>query len=123
MKVPYQHGLVKNGSATSNVVNLVHKTQIIVDNLDNNMQSHVIYMDSSKAFYRINRILIGELYNLGISEFLIKLFLYYLSVRNEYVCIKRLEFTILQLWAHFSKIFMKDIAVVFDIGCLLYVLT
>lgn len=81
--VPQQHGFMKGGST---VTNLLCITQYIADALDASSQVDVIYTDFSKAFDRLDHIiLLNKLKAFGLSLNLIDFLKSYLQNRRQFV--------------------------------------
>lgn len=80
---PNQHGFMPSRSITTNLANFVNFTSSC---LDNNLQVDTVYTDLSKAFDKVNHlILLRKLNSYGFSSDLLSFFISYLSNRHQYV--------------------------------------
>lgn len=78
-----QHGFIKGKSTATN---LCEYTQLLSDNLENKLQTDVIYTDLSKAFDVVDhRILLRKLQSYGLCDSLILFLNSLLTARFQYV--------------------------------------
>lgn len=82
---PCQHGFYPGRSC---ITNLLYSYKDIVSNIDNRVQTDMIYLDFQKAFDSISHILlVHKLKSYGICKNLLSWFTDYLTNRKQYVCI------------------------------------
>ena len=82
---PSQHGFLRNRSCTTQMSKVFH---MIRENLDNNIQTDIIYLDFAKAFDPVDHgLILAKLKKYGISGRIFKWFLH-LDLMQPPVCLK-----------------------------------
>ena len=83
---PYQHGFRKKSSTTTN---LLHLTTVVFRGFFHQQQTDVIYTDFSKAFDKVNHVLLKKkLYLMGFTDLSLKWIYSYLTNRKQTVLFK-----------------------------------